>query len=76
LLLARSGRPVDRGRPSKPSLLREASPMTLSRRSGGQWDQRGDAVSDHGPVSVRDRSAGHPTPYFGGPLPALTVGRI
>ena len=40
LLLARSGRPLDRGRPGKPSLLREASPMTLSRRSGGRWSQQ------------------------------------
>jgi hypothetical protein len=50
--------------------------MTFSRRSFRQCEQRGDTVSDHGPVSVRDRSAGYPTPYFGGPLPALTVGRI
>ena len=76
LLLARPGRAPDRGRPGEPSLLGGAAFTTLSRRCGRQWSQRGDTVSDHGPVSVRDRSAGHPTPYFGGPLPALTVGQI
>ncbi len=48
--------------------------MTLSRRSGGQWDQRGDAVSEHGHVSVRDRTVGLPAPFFRGPLEMLTGG--
>jgi hypothetical protein len=44
------------------------------RRSGGQRDQRGDAVSEHGHVSVRDRTVGLPAPFFCGPLEMLTGG--
>jgi hypothetical protein len=50
--------------------------MRPGRRSGGWWDQRGDTVSDHGPLSKRDRTVDLAAPHFRGSLPAPTVGRI